>query len=57
VASQTGAEPWACAFPAARAGRNALAISDNAVVAAPMNWRAKSTGNPLPPVALGETID
>src|SRR5262245_32040706 len=40
AASQTDAEPCACAFPAA--------ISDNAVVAAPMNWRAESTGNPLP---------
>src|SRR6266705_3312072 len=35
-------------FPAARARRNAPVISDNAVVAAPMNWRAESTGSPLP---------
>jgi hypothetical protein len=48
AASQTGAEPCARAFPAARARRNAPVISDNAVVAAPMNWRAESTGNPLP---------
>src|SRR6266699_2975232 len=48
AASQAGAEPCARAFPAARARRNAPVISDNAVVAAPMNWRAKSTGNPLP---------
>src|SRR5215467_10473031 len=48
AASQTDAEPCACAFPAARARRNAPVISDNAVVAAPMNWRAESTGNPLP---------
>src|SRR5215468_5986053 len=48
AASQAGAEPCARAFPAARARRNAPVISDNAVVAAPMNWRAESTGNPLP---------
>ena len=48
AASQPGAEPCARAFPAARARRNAPAISDNAVVPAPMNWRAESTGNPLP---------
>src|SRR5437868_10426369 len=48
AASQAGAEPWARACPAARARRNAPVISDNAVVAAPMNWRAQSTGNPLP---------
>src|SRR5262245_19517307 len=48
AASQTDAEPCARAFPAARARRNAPVISDNAVVAAPMNWRAESTGNPLP---------
>jgi len=48
AASQTDAEPCACAFPAARARRNAPVISDNAGVAAPMNWRAESTGNPLP---------
>src|SRR6266516_167475 len=47
AASQACAEPWACACPA-RARRNAPVISDNAVVAAPINWRAKSTGNPLP---------
>src|SRR5262245_58080801 len=47
-ASQTDAEPCARAFPTARARRNAPVISDNAVVAAPMNWRAESTGNPLP---------
>src|ERR1700730_18774240 len=45
---QSGAELCARAFPAARARRNAPVISDNAVVAAPMNWRAESTGNPLP---------
>src|SRR5436190_315340 len=44
AASQAGAEPCARAFPAARARRNAPVISDNAVVAAPMNWRAESTG-------------
>src|SRR6266545_1592362 len=48
AASQAGAEPCARAFPAARARRNAPVISDNAVVAAPMNWRAESTGSPLP---------
>ena len=48
AASQAGAEPCARAFPAARARRNAPVISDNAVVAVPMNWRAESTGNPLP---------
>src|SRR5436190_21128415 len=48
AASQAGAEPCARAFPAARARRNAPVFSDNAVVAAPMNWRAESTGNPLP---------
>ena len=48
AASQAGAEPCALAFPAARARRNAPVISDNAVVAAPMNRRAESTGNPLP---------
>src|SRR6266446_6199545 len=48
AASQAGAEPCARAFPAARARRNAPVISDNAVVAAPMNWRAESTGDPLP---------
>src|SRR5438034_9729595 len=48
AASQAGAEPCARAFPAARARRNAPVINDNAVVAAPMNWRAESTGNPLP---------
>src|SRR6516225_4776671 len=47
AASQAGAEPWARACPA-RARRTAPVISDNAVVAAPMNWRAESTGNPLP---------
>src|SRR5215468_9748310 len=47
AASQAGAEPCARAFPAARARRNAPVISDNAVVAAPMKWRAESTGNPL----------
>src|SRR5271166_6930214 len=47
-ASQAGAEPCARTFPAARARRNAPVINDNAVVAAPMNWRAESTGNPLP---------
>jgi autotransporter passenger strand-loop-strand repeat protein len=35
TASQAGAEPCTCAFPAARAGRNAPVISSNAVVAAP----------------------
>ena len=44
AASQAGTEPCARAFTAARAGRNAAVISDNAVVAAPMNWRAESTG-------------
>src|SRR6516165_12547859 len=48
AASQAGAEPCARAFPAARARRNAPIISENAVVAAPMNWRAESTGSPLP---------
>src|SRR5512133_1360339 len=48
AASQAGAEPCARAFPAARARKNAPVISDDAVVAAPMNWRAESTGNPLP---------
>src|SRR5438034_7645294 len=48
AASQAGVELCARAFPAARARRNAPVISDNAVVAAPMNWRAESTGNPLP---------
>src|SRR6266536_819858 len=48
AASQAGAELCARAFPVARARRNAPVISDNAVVAAPMNWRAESTGNPLP---------
>ena len=48
AASQTGAEPCACAFPAERVRRNAPVISDNAVVVAPMNWRAESTDNPLP---------
>ena len=38
---------WARACPA-RARRIAPVISDNAVVAAPMNWRAESAGNPLP---------
>src|SRR5262249_31055756 len=47
AASQVGAEPCARAFPAARARRNAPVISNNAVVAALMNWRAESTGNPL----------
>src|SRR6266540_7484564 len=47
AASQAGAEPCARACPA-RARRNAPVISDNAVVAAPMNWRAESTGDPLP---------
>ena len=46
AASQAAAEPCARAFPAARARRNAPVISDNAVVAAPINWRAES--NPLP---------
>src|SRR5256885_3541890 len=46
-ASQAGAEPWARACPA-RAKRNAPIISDNAVVAVPMNRRAESTGDPLP---------
>src|SRR5262249_17361551 len=40
AASQVGAEPCARAFPAARARRNAPVISDNAVVAATINWRA-----------------
>src|SRR5262245_32690348 len=48
AASQAGTEPCARAFPAARARRNAPVISDNAVVAATINWRAESTGNPLP---------
>src|SRR5215468_2652636 len=48
AASQAGAEPCARAFPTARARTNTPAINDNAVVPAPMNWRAKSTGNPLP---------
>src|SRR6266498_1010220 len=48
AASQASAELCARAFPAARARRNAPVISDNAVVAAPMNWRAESTGDPLP---------
>src|SRR6516225_3631941 len=48
AASQVGAEPCARAFPAARARRNAPVISDNAVVAATINWRAESTGNLLP---------
>ena len=48
AASQADTEPCARAFPAARARRNAPVISDNAVVAVPMNWRAESTGNPLP---------
>src|SRR4029077_12733617 len=47
-ASHSDAEPCARAFPVARARRNAPAISDNAVVAAPIDWRAESTGNPLP---------
>jgi hypothetical protein len=56
AASHADAEPCARAFPAARARRNAPVISDNAVVAAPMNWRAESTGNPSPLVAPGDTI-
>jgi hypothetical protein len=48
AASHSGAEPCARAFPAARARRNAPVISDNAVVAAPINWRAESTGSRLP---------
>src|SRR5262249_15021742 len=48
AASQAGAEPCARACPAARAIRNAPVISDNAVVAAQMTWRAESTDNPLP---------
>src|SRR5262249_47309223 len=36
------------ASPAARARRNAPVISDNAVVAATINRRAESAGNPLP---------
>src|SRR6478672_4471491 len=48
AASQGGAEPCARAFPAARARRNAPVISENAAVVAPMNWRAESTGSPLP---------
>src|SRR5262249_8485918 len=48
AASHSGAEPCARAFPGARARTNAPAISDNAVVAAPINWRAESTGDPLP---------
>src|SRR5262245_46055255 len=48
AASQAGAEPCARAFPAARARRNAPVISDNAVVAAPLSWRAESTGSCLP---------
>src|SRR5262245_38167034 len=48
AASHSGAEPCAHAFPAARARTNAPVISDNAVVAVPINWRAESTGNPLP---------
>src|SRR5262245_3847672 len=47
AASQAGAEPWARACPP-RARRTAPGISDNAVVAAPMNWRAESAGNLLP---------
>src|SRR5262249_29741006 len=46
AASQAGGEPWARACPA-RARKNAPPISDNAVVATPMNWRAESTGDPL----------
>src|SRR6516164_8278128 len=48
AASQAGAEPCARACPAARTRRNAPVISDDAVVAAPMNRRAASTGDPLP---------
>src|SRR5262245_31970980 len=48
AASHSEPEPCARAFPGARARRNAPAISDNAVVAVPVNWRAESTGNPLP---------
>src|SRR5262249_44671732 len=48
AASQADAEPCARAFHAPRARRNAPAISDNAVVAVPMTWRAESTGSPLP---------
>src|SRR6516162_7099855 len=59
AASQAGAEPWARACPA-RARRNAPVISDNAVVAAPMNWRAESTGDALPlsrpPIQLAEIM-
>src|SRR6516165_11528914 len=60
AASQAGAEPCARACPAARARRNAPVISDNAVVAATINWRAESTGNPLPlsrpPTQLAEIM-
>jgi hypothetical protein len=56
AASQADAEPCARAFPAARASRNAPATSGNAVVAAPINWRVESTGNPLAHVVLGDTI-
>jgi hypothetical protein len=48
ITAATSASIAAGAFSAARARRNAPAISDNAVVAAPINWRAESTGNPLP---------
>src|SRR5262249_48390335 len=48
AASQADAQTFARAFPAARARRNAAVISDNAVVAVPMTWRAESTGSPLP---------
>src|SRR5262245_61266379 len=53
AASHSDAAPCAPAFPAARARRNVPAISDNAVVAVPINWRAESTGNPLPPSCPG----
>src|SRR3954465_8946311 len=57
AASQAGTEPCARAFTAARAGRNAAVISDNAVVAAPMNWRAESTGkSPSRPATLWAEI-
>src|SRR5262245_56487238 len=53
--SQAGAEPCARAFSAARAKRNAPVINDNAVVAAPMNWRAESTGSSSPSTP-GDTL-
>src|SRR5262245_26897456 len=44
--SQAAAEPCARAFSAARAKRNAPVINDNAVVAAPTNWRAENMAIP-----------